>query len=642
MKLRQAEVSAVIIQDRFWQKHTKLVEEVIIPYQWQIMNDLLPGIRSSHCLENFKIAAGRSAGRFYGAVFQDTDIAKWLEAVGYTLAAHRNEKLEELADDVIDLIAAAQQPDGYMDTYFIIEEPGMKWKNLCEGHELYTAGHMIEAAVAYYKGTGKRKFLDCVIKLADLICKTFGPEKDKIHGYPGHQEIELALVKLDDLTGQKKYMDMAKYFLDIRGTGKNYFIEERKHPGYRNIFPELEDYDPLYSQSHKPVRQQETAEGHAVRAVYMYSAMADVAEKYKDDEMLSACRKLWDNIVEKRMYITGGIGSSGFMERFTTDYDLPNDCNYSETCASIGMAMFGIRMANITGESKYADVVELELYNNILAGIALDGRSFFYVNPLRVKPANCMEHTSREHVKAVRQKWFGVACCPPNIARTLASIGQYIYGVGDNEIYLHLYVSNTAELAFSGQQVELQVETEMPWAGKTKIKTRGIREKTDLNIRVPEYAENFKIYMDGKEQETAIINGYAKLSLQKDEDIVIAFGFRVRFMKANTEVGFNIGRTAIKRGPIVYCFEEKDNGRNLDSIFIDERGGAEEIYDEMLGGIVKILVRGKRMTDRKQELYCEYTPEFENVSCMAVPYACWNNRGEGEMAVWMNMIMDYQ
>lgn len=639
MKLKQAELSELRIQDRFWLKHTELVEEVIIPYQWKIMNDEMPGTESSHCLENFRIAAGQAEGEFYGAVFQDSDIAKWLEAVGYTLAAHKNKKLEKLSDSVIELLREAQQPDGYMDTYFIIKAPEGKWTNLCEGHELYTAGHMIEAAVAYYKGTGKKRFLDCVIKLADLICDTFGPEEGKIHGYPGHQEIELALVKLSEVTGDRKYMDMAKYFLDARGEGDNYFLMERKQPGYKQLFAEFTDYDPRYSQSHKPVRQQDTAEGHAVRAVYMYSAMADIAAEYGDEELLKACKRLWHNIVSKRMYITGGIGSSGFLERFTTDYDLPNDCNYSETCASIGMAMFGIRMANITRDSQYADIVELELYNNILAGISLDGTSFFYVNPLCVKPGNCMRNTSRAHVKSVRQKWFGVACCPPNVARTLASLGQYIYGIGENDIYLHLFIANQAEVTCGARPVKISVESEMPWKGAVKVRLEGIRRQMCFWTRIPKYAKNYKVYVDGAERITEAQNGYMKIPLAQDADIEIRFDFTTEFLRANMNVDADIGKAAIKRGPLVYCFEEADNAKHLSSVYIDTDEKAEEIYDEMLGGIYKLVVRGKQMINETEELYSQYKPEFRDVRCTAIPYAYWNNRGEGEMSVWMNTII---
>lgn len=639
MKLMPVPLSRIQIQDSFWSKHTELVEKVMIPRQWTIMTDQDPCVESSHCLENFKIAAGKKEGDFYGAVFQDTDIAKWLEAVGYSLAVHKNTELEETADEVIELIAEAQQPDGYLDTYFITKAPDQKWKNLCEGHELYTAGHMIEAAVAYYEGTGKRRFLDCTRKLADLICDTFGCEEGKIHGYPGHQEIEIGLIRLALATGERKYMDQAKYFLDIRGVGENYFLTERQQPGYASLFPEFADYDPAYSQSHKPVREQETAEGHAVRAVYMYSAMADIADAYQDEEMLEACRKLWNNIVNKRMYVTGGIGSSGFLERFTTDYDLPNDCNYSETCASIGMAMFSLRMANITRESQYADIAELQLYNTILAGAALDGQSFFYVNPLEVRPQNCMPHTSRSHVKAVRQKWFGVACCPPNVARTLASLGKYIYGVAKHEIYMHLYISNETQLSFDQGDITLITKSEMPWNGKARIRILGVQSSLLLALRIPEYAENYRIYTREHEIHPDIQNGYAKILVEHDLDITIQFDIRVRFLRANRNISFDTGRAAVKRGPVVYCFEEADNGKNLSSIYLFTDRPVQEYYVDKLGGIVELEIPGKKMKNHTEHLYEEYVPDFDDIVCKAVPYAYWNNRGTGEMAVWMHTVM---
>ena len=434
-------------------------------------------------------------------------------------------------------------------------------------------------------------------------------------------------------------MDQAKYFLDIRGVGENYFLTERQQPGYASLFPEFADYDPAYSQSHKPVREQETAEGHAVRAVYMYSAMADIADAYQDEEMLEACRKLWNNIVNKRMYVTGGIGSSGFLERFTTDYDLPNDCNYSETCASIGMAMFSLRMANITRESQYADIAELQLYNTILAGAALDGQSFFYVNPLEVCPQNCMPHTSRSHVKAVRQKWFGVACCPPNVARTLASLGKYIYGVAKHEIYMHLYISNETQLSFDQGDIILITESEMPWNGKARIRILGVQSSLLLALRIPEYAENFRIYTQEHEIHPDIQNGYAKILVEHDLDVTIQFDIRVRFLRANRNISFDTGRAAVKRGPVVYCFEEADNGKNLSSIYLFTDRPVQEYYVDKLGGIVELEIPGKKMKNHTEHLYEEYVPDFDDIVCKAVPYAYWNNRGTGEMAVWMHTIM---
>ena len=638
MRLNTVQLSKINITDAFWKRYTDLVEDVIIPYQWDIMNDNIPGVESSHCLENFKIAAGLKKGQFYGAVFQDTDVAKWLEAVGYSLAEKKNEKLEKLADDAIDVIVQAQQKDGYLDTYFIIKEPEQRWRNLCEGHELYSAGHMIEAAIAYYEGTGKRKLLDSMIRLADLICRTFGPEEGQNHGYPGHQEIELALVRLYRVTQDKKYLKQAKYFLDIRGVGENYFLVERKQKNFKRIFPELEDYDPAYSQSHEPVRKQKTAEGHAGRAVYMYSAMADVAEEYQDKELMEACENLWENITQKRMYITGGIGSSGFLERFTTDYDLQNDSNYSETCASIGMALFSLRMANITRDSRYAEVMEQELYNNILAGIAQDGKSFFYVNPLEIKPRQCMPHTSRAHVKARRQKWFGVACCPPNIARTLASLGQYIYGVDGADIYTHLYIGNQTDIPVNNDVVQIRIDSMFPWNGNIKVKVQGVKEKIKLHFRIPSYSENFQLYCNGEEQELKVNNGYAYVEICENSRIDIQFDMPVAFLHANYKVSADVGKVAIKRGPIVYCLEEIDNGPDLQCIYLSSKE-AHVRKSRSFPECFEIELQGRRLISKSEGLYSSDGLSYSDVNIQAIPYAYWNNRREGEMLVWIHEII---
>ncbi len=491
-KLFSLPLQNIEINDGFWSKYTKLVKDVIIPYQWDILNDKVEDAEPSHCLNNFKIAAGEIEGKFGGAVFQDTDVAKWLEAVAYSLTTEKDENLEKVADEVIELIGKAQCEDGYINTYFTIKEPELRWTNLTEGHELYTAGHLLEAAVAYYNATGKDKFLNIMIKFADLICDTFGEDENKKQGYPGHQEIELALFKLYEVTGNRKYADMAKYFIDERGKEPNLFLEEEKTEQFKRIFPEFAGYTPLYSQSHLPVREQKTAEGHAVRATYMYCAMADLAYEYNDKELFKACETLWNNIVNKRMFITGGIGSSALLERFTTDYDLPNDINYSETCASIGLALFGLRMAKITKESKYIDIVEKALYNTVLSGIAMDGKSFFYVNPLEVWPDSCLPRTSKEHVKPVRQKWFGVACCPPNIARTLASLGQYIYMQDKDTLYINLFVSNKSKVELENTVLNVEMITEFPNDSNVKLHlSSNNNEKLSIAIRIPDYAEGF-------------------------------------------------------------------------------------------------------------------------------------------------------
>lgn len=641
MRLHPVDLKKIHIKDEFWSKHVSLVKEAVIPYQWDAINDRIEGAEPSHSLMNLKIAAGLCEGEFYGAVFQDTDVAKWLEAVGFSLAANEDEELERTADQVIDIIEKAQCPDGYLNSYFTIKEPEKRWSDLCEGHELYTAGHMMEAAVAYYMGTGKRKFLDVMLRFADLICDTFGFEEGKNHGYPGHQEVEIGLIKLYQVTGERRYLETAKYFIDARGVGENYFLGEMSRPGFQYIFPEFKDYEPLYSQSHLPVREQKTAEGHAVRAMYMYSAMADLAEACGDQSLMETCRTLWNNMTRKRMYITGSIGSSGILERFTADYDLPNDCNYSESCASIGMAMFGQRMGNITREANYYDVVERALYNTVLAGIALDGKSFFYVNPLEVWPDNCLPRTSKEHVKPIRQKWFGVSCCPPNIARTLASMGQYIYGVDEKSIYVNLFIANETMVEIGGREVSVRMETRFPWKMEADITIEGVpRSGMKLAVRMPDYARNFTVKRgtDGRTAEFEQVKGYAVLSLTDDICLNVTWDAPAEFVRSNPLVRADSGKVALVRGPLVYCLEEADNGSNLAAVYVDSSAAVAEEEKELFGGIVGLSFAGKRISGRQwsdDELYSRHPVVWEDVKLKAVPYAYWNNRGAGEMIVWM-------
>lgn len=636
------------VQDHFWDKYRKLVRKEILNYQWEAMNDRVAGAAKSHCIENFRIAAGERKGEFYGAVFQDSDLAKWLEAVSYTLAEFPDDRLKRLAEDMIDLIGRAQQEDGYFNTYFILKEPERKFRNLREGHELYTLGHMIEAAAAFYQATGEKNFIEIVQKMADLIIQHFGPEPGKIHGMPGHQEIELALVKLYEITGEKKYLEEAKYFLDVRGQAEsNYFLEEMKQEGGEVIFSELADYRPEYSQSHMPVRRQSTAEGHAVRAVYMYCAMADIAEAYQDEKLLEACEMLWNNITERRMYITGGIGSSGILERFTTDYDLPNDYNYSESCASIGLALFARRMMRITRQAKYVDIMERALYNTVLAGIAMDGKSFFYVNPLEVWPDSCLERTSKEHVKSSRQKWFGVACCPANIARTLASFGEYIYAWEDNQLYVNLFVGNKTEVPLSTGKIEVEMRTDFPWKNEVRLSVKKAGEGTVLAMRIPEYAKEYTIYVITNGRKEKIIfekrGGYACIACEGSREYEIKFDSEPRFVRANPKVRADAGKVCMMYGPLVYALEEIDNGSNLSGIYVDTRQKIECRWEEdMLQGTLVLKASGKRISSdgwEESELYGEHQVQLEDIRLTAVPYAYWNNRSEGEMIVWLKEML---
>jgi len=632
-----------VINDSFWSEYQKLIWDVVLPYQKDALNDNIPGAEPSHAIENFKIAAGLETGEFHGWVFQDSDVAKWLEAVGYSLAIHPDAELERSADEVIDIIKKAQQRDGYLDTYFIIKKPEKRWTNLEECHELYCAGHMIEAGVAYFSATGKRKLLDVVCRLADLIDSVFGPEPGKMKGYCGHQEIELALVKLYRITGNERYLSLSRYFIDERGKEPYYFRLEREKRDVLEFWPGFSKFKREYMQTHLPVREQKTAEGHAVRVVYMCSAIADIAGETGDAELLDTCRSLWNSIVKKRMYITGGIGSAAFGEAFTFDYDLPNDTVYAESCASVGLVMFAHRMLKIEAKSEYGDVMERALYNNILSGMALDGKSFFYVNPLEVHPEACEKNPTKEHIKPVRQKWYSCSCCPPNIARLLMSLGQYIYTASKNTIYTHLYIGGKAEFDLDGTSVTLTQETNYPWDGNVRLKATDFGEKEfTLALRIPAWCRNYKLALNGKVLESGvdILKGYAKISrIWNDGDTVeLSMDMPAELIQANPKVRADAGKVAITRGPLVYCLEEIDNGSNLSAISIPLDCSLEiENESSLSNGAVAIRTKAIRTddTDWSDELYRPAANMEKETSIKAVPYSMWCNRKPGEMAVWI-------
>lgn len=613
------------IQDRFWKERLDLVRKEIIPYQWEAMNDRVPNAEPSHCIENYRIAAGQAQGSFYGEVFQDSDLAKWLEAVAYVLSFQPDPKLEKLADEAIELVCAAQQPDGYLNTFFTIKEPDQRWRNLREGHELYCAGHMMEAAVAYFEATGKRRLLDAMMRLADLIYNTFGPEEGKIHAYPGHEEVELALFRMYRATGVRRYLELSAYFINCRGTGENYFRNENDRPGYLPIWGSMDtNSDMSYYQAHQPVREQKQAAGHAVRAMYLYSAMADLAGELKDEGLLNACKTLWNDVTERQMYVTGGVGASGILERFTTDYDLSNEMAYAESCASIGLMLFGLRMNRVTRQAQYFDPVERALYNTVLASVALDGKSFFYVNPLEVWPKACMPYTSKEHVKPVRQPWFSCACCPPNVARTFASLGQYIWAQVSQRVYLNLFISSTVK-AKNG--AILKLETEFPMGNVLKITSDQVLE---LAVRIPGYGKNFRANVSYRKE-----NGYGVFELEAGKELEIQFDAPACFIRANPEVRACSGKVCIQRGPVVYCLEEIDNGSNLSALSVDTAVSPGERESDIPGGLM-ITASGKRRrawTDDK--LYGEFPSQYEETVLQAVPYAFWGNREKGEMTVWI-------
>lgn len=661
-KYKQLPLNRIKVRDPFWSKYMRLIFDKVIPYQWEILNNRVEGAEPSYCIDNFKIAAGQAEGEFHGVVFQDTDAAKWLEAVAYRLSVEPDEKLEALADDVIELIAAAQQPDGYINTYFTIEEPGARWSNLQEGHELYTAGHLLEAAVAYYQATGKDRFLKIMMRFCDTIYDVFGTEEGKLRGYPGHQEIEVALVKLYQVTQERKYLELARYFIDERGKEPHIFDIQRKKLDHY-LFPDFagidraneqghsrrradciteDDFagvDRTYAQTYMRPAEQEEAWGHAVRAVYMYSAMADLAYEYRDEALMNACRKLYDNIVNRKMYITGSIGAQVFGESFIGDYDLPNDTNYSETCATVGMAMFANRMAQITGEAKYVDTVERCLYNTLLAGISLEGTEFFYVNPLEVWPDSCRHSAIKKHVKTVRQKWFGVACCPTNIARTVSSVGQYIYSADNKRINVNLFISNETDFTLNGANVRIQQKTNYPYGGDIRIRVTADRKETfAVAVRIPAWSPKAALLLNNSVAPCWLEKGYAIIEREwGDDEILLQLDVSPQLYAANPKVRADIGRTAIVKGPLVYCLEQADNGENLQAIQISANAELTEEYrPDLLGGTTVITCRAERISDDGQdELYRKARFKTEEAKLTAIPYCLWNNRGEGEMLVWI-------
>lgn len=646
---QEISLSSFRIQDSFWSYFQDLVKDTVIPYQEQILKDELPDVEKSHAIENFRIAAGESDGEYYGMVFQDSDVAKWLEAVAYSLTLSPDPELEKRADDIIALIGRAQQEDGYLNTYFTVKEPEHRWQNLHDCHELYCAGHMIEAAVAYYEATGKRNLLDIMCRMADHIDHRFG--KGKTRGVPGHEEIELALLRLYRATGEDRYLHLAQYFIDERGTEPDYFEEEEKNRGWH--YWSTDGSNRNYAQNYAPVRKQDHAAGHSVRAMYLYTAMADLAGEIHDDALWQACLRLFDNTVNRQMYITGGIGSTVHGEAFTTDYDLPNDTIYAETCASIGLVFFARRMLELKPDRRFSDVMERALYNGVLSGMQHDGKRFFYVNPLEVIPGLSGQQQEYRHVLPKRPKWYACACCPPNIARLLTSLSVYAWGEAihpkttdadrTDTLYSHLYIGGTFT-SKAGGGVTIKTETGYPWNGTVRYTVLPEQTEADftLSVRIPGWCSTFSFSLNGNvlDQETLDIrDGYLYLNRSwKSGDLLeLTLDLPVRRIYANPLVRENAGRVALMRGPLVYCLEQEDNGAQLQTIRIpkDAALSAFETADPVLGSYTAVSVSGLRLIP-DGSLYSEQPAKAESVPLHAIPYYLWGNRSEGEMRVWIS------
>jgi len=581
----------VQIDSEFWAPRIKLNREKIVPHDLQFCEGRI---------NNFAKAAGLMPGKFEGTFFDDSDVYKVIEGAAYSLSQQRDPELEKSIDAVIDKIAAAQQPDGYLYTFYTVnKELDKRWTNEKQMHETYCAGHLIEGAIAYYQATGKRKLLDVAIRVADHIDSVFGP--DKKHDVPGHEEIELALVKLWRVTNNDKHLKLAEFF-----------IAERGHNCKRQLYGE-------YCQDHVPIEDQREIQGHAVRAMYLYSAVADIASITHNPKYIATLDAIWNDVTQRKMYLTGGIGPSAKNEGFTVAYDLPNESAYCETCASIGMAFWNQRMALLHADAKYADIVERVWYNGALSGVSLDGGKFFYVNPL--------ESAGKHH----RQQWFGCACCPVNVVRFLPTIGGYLYAHDDKRILVNQYTASRAHMNVGGNEVSVRQETKFPWDGSVKITVEPKKKsRFELALRIPNWCgtsstndlyqfedqpEPTTILVNGKRTKTKIKNGYAMvLRKWKSGDVVeLNLPMPVRHVQANTHVTADRGRVALQRGPIVYCFEGDDNDDHARDLSLSPKATFTPDYrPSLLSGVTILNGHGR-----------------------AIPYFAWDNRDDGDMAVWL-------
>ncbi|MGD0125879.1 MAG: beta-L-arabinofuranosidase domain-containing protein [Terriglobia bacterium] len=638
-RLRELPLTAVEIEDAFWSPRLEV-------NRTRTLDHVYKELELTGCIRNFDIAGGKAQGKFGGPWWADSDVYKWIEGASYILALHPNAQLESKVDELIRKIAAAQQKDGYLDTYVLLRLPDLKWKSLAFNHEMFCAGSLFEAAVAHNQATGKRSLLEIALRLADHLDSTFGPGKQA--GIPGHEEVELALVRLYRLTGEKRYLRLAEYFVNSRGQKPSIFerqyeqLPERQvdllgHPMsikdfYRRFFlVNPSKFDTSYSQDQLPAREQRVAVGHAVRAMYFYSGMADLVYETGDAGLWEALESLHDSVTDHRMYVTGGIGPSERNEGFTADYDLPNEDAYQETCASAGMVFWNYRMLKLTGDARYADVMELSLYNALAAGVSLTGDTFCYVTPL----------ASRGDFK--RDPWFGVPCCPTTVARFLPALGRYIYSESPDGLWVNLFIAGQANANVAGEKVTLRQSGNYPWDGKIKF-TIGVEAPQDfvLRVRIPGWAARADFEVNGKKFSPRVVNGYAEIRRpwSNGATVELTLPMEVQRLEANPQVVYDHGKSAVRRGPLIYCLEQADQTAPLDEIILPLGAQLEsQNMPDLLGGITVVKGQGllRPLDDWKSVLYQRArTANTQPLRVTAVPYCVWGNRGLGKMAVWLD------
>jgi uncharacterized protein len=619
----------VRFQDTFWAPRIETNRKVTLQHIYRMLED-------TGRISAFDLDFERPVPSPIVLIFGDSDPAKWIEAVSYSLSVHPDPELEALLDGVVDKIISAQQPDGYLNTHFTVTQPDMKWKNLRDWHEMYCAGHLMEGAVAHAEATGSPKLLDALSRYADHIDETFGSEPGKKRGYGGHPEIELALVRLYHATGNRRYLDLASFLVEERGQSSD------EQPHYYDIEARERGDDPAnfwaksyeYCQAHAPIREQEKVVGHAVRAMYLYSAVADLADECDDASLLEACDRLWDNLIYKRMYLTGGIGPSRHNEGFTSDYDLPDESAYAETCATIGLVLWNQRLLQFNGERRFTDVMERGLYNGFLSGVSLKGDNFLYVNPL--SSAGDLHRTP----------WFVCPCCPPNVARVMASVGSYFYSTGPADLWVHLFAGNEANLTLAGGPVTIRQETMYPWDGGVLFEIEPERaQEFTLHIRVPGWCHQYQVAVNGEHLDAQPDSGgYLAITRQwqPGDKVSYMMDMPIQVVWANPAVRQLEGRVAIQCGPLVYCLEGADHGGIiLDRISVDPQQVAREFtihyQPDLLGGVAVIRGKGRVIADAdwQTDLYRSSPPAEEEIELTAIPYCVWDNREPGEMRVWL-------
>ncbi|MDY3030218.1 MAG: glycoside hydrolase family 127 protein [Clostridia bacterium] len=544
-------------------------------------------------------------------IFWDSDVAKWIEGASYLLMEQRDERIEAIIDDVVDKIVSNSDENGYFNSHFLVTEKDKRFK-IRDNHELYCAGHLMEAAVAYNKATGKDKFLKAMCRFADYIYKVFREEKSAEFVTPGHPEIELALVRLYDATGEKRYLELSKFFIDEHGTGKD-------DPDNRGDFANI-----LYNQDDVPLRERSTAEGHAVRALYLYCGMADIAARCNDSELLEACKRVFEDMANKKMYISGGLGSTYLGEAFTVPYHLPNRTAYTETCAAIAMALFCKRMQQLDIDSKYADVAERVIYNGFLSGVSMDGKSFFYENPLEIDPkfndVNNSTKTKERFPITQRVEVFECSCCPPNIVRFIPSIADLMYSFDDETVYIHQYIDSETEY----DNIHISQTTAYPADGKIKIRCSAPQKQ--IALRIPSWCSDFKINAD-----YTVKNGYAYIALDGISEIELELSMPVVCVKSNKRVHENAGRIAVMRGPVLYCAEGVDNGEDLAGIAVDISSEFKQEENDFILPSLSVCAYREKDSDM---LYSKAGDDYEKFTLKLIPYYAFANRGETEMTVW--------